>query len=63
VISDELQDRSGRFRDPTGSRNVQMTAAADRRHKPENPLQRDTFATENVAMSDLSTFHDKNQAR
>src|SRR3981189_4011336 len=40
-----------------------MTAAPDRRHKPENPLQRDTFAAENVAMSDLSTFHDKNQGR
>ena len=27
VIGDELQDRSGRFREPTGNRNVQMTAA------------------------------------
>ena len=41
----------------------QIAAAADRRHQPKNLLQRDTFAAENVAMSNLPAFHRENQAR
>ena len=36
-------------------------AAADIRHDPQNLLQRDAFAAENVAMSDLSALHGKDQ--
>src|ERR1700692_4017050 len=43
------------------NRNEQTAAATDRRHKPKNVLQRDTFAAENVAMPNPPTFHSKNQ--
>src|SRR6202022_4502269 len=61
VIGDELQHCCGRFRQTAGNWNERPAAAADRSHKPKNLLQRDTFAAENVAMSDLPAFHGKDQ--
>lgn len=61
VIGDKLQHCCDHFRNSAGNRYVEIAAAADHRHKPKNFAQRDTFAAENVAMSNLSAFHGQNQ--
>jgi UDP-2,3-diacylglucosamine pyrophosphatase LpxH len=61
VISDQLQQAGNPFRHYAIYRQVEIAAASDRRQTLQNALKRDTFAAENVAMSNLSAFHGKNE--
>ena len=63
VIGDELQHGSDHFRESTGNRDADTPPAADRSQLLEKVFQRDTFAAEDVPMSNLTSFHCKDQAR
>ena len=62
VIGDQFEYCGGSFRDTAGNRNQHAAATADVSHELKNSLQRDGFTAENVAVSNLSTFHRQDQA-
>ena len=63
VIGHELHYSSSHLGKLPRNGNAKAIAAADRGHILEKLFERNTFATENIPLADLSAFHGEDQAR
>ena len=63
MIGNEFQYRAGCFSYGAGNSNAPATATADLCYELENLLELNALASENIAMSELSPFHGKDQSR
>ena len=61
VIGNEFQHCSGHLGDPGRNWNAESVAPADRPNNIKELLQRNVFATENVAMPVLPALHGKKE--